>query len=148
MAVVACSFCGKSQHAVAVIVAGPRGAFICNECVDLGADIVAEHRERREAQAAAASRGADTPEARREWQAMRLMRLRQFATSEAAPAPPVVHPQRQTTCRLTAQCRGAFRESRWRPPLRVAVVSDDWSPSRLGRVVPYRLHRLGECRSV
>ena len=29
-----CSFCGKSQHKVVRLVAGP-GVYICNECVDL-----------------------------------------------------------------------------------------------------------------
>jgi hypothetical protein len=29
-----CSFCGKSQHDVRKLIAGP-GPFICNECVDL-----------------------------------------------------------------------------------------------------------------
>jgi hypothetical protein len=35
-----CSFCGKSNTAVKRLVAGP-GAFICNECVDLSAAIIA-----------------------------------------------------------------------------------------------------------
>ncbi len=30
-----CNFCGKSQHGVRKLIAGPGGAFICNECVDL-----------------------------------------------------------------------------------------------------------------
>jgi hypothetical protein len=36
-----CSFCGKSQHDVTKLVAGP-GVFICDECVDLCTDIVDE----------------------------------------------------------------------------------------------------------
>ena len=36
-----CSFCGKSQHEVKKLIAGP-AVFICNECVDLCADIVEE----------------------------------------------------------------------------------------------------------
>ena len=35
-----CSFCGKSQHEVRKLVAGPGRVFICNECVDLCHDIV------------------------------------------------------------------------------------------------------------
>jgi len=35
-----CSFCGKSQHSVAQLIAGP-SVFICNECIDLCVDIVA-----------------------------------------------------------------------------------------------------------
>lgn len=30
-----CSFCGKSQHQVEKLIAGPRGVFICNECIGL-----------------------------------------------------------------------------------------------------------------
>jgi hypothetical protein len=36
-----CSFCGKSQHEVAKLVAGP-SIFICNECTDLCYRIVHE----------------------------------------------------------------------------------------------------------
>jgi hypothetical protein len=34
-----CSFCGKSQHDVKKMVAGPR-VFICNECVQLCTDVI------------------------------------------------------------------------------------------------------------
>jgi hypothetical protein len=34
-----CSFCGKSQHEVRALVAGP-SVFICNECIALCAGIV------------------------------------------------------------------------------------------------------------
>jgi hypothetical protein len=36
-----CSFCGKSQHKVEKLIAGP-GCFICNECVKLCDDIIAD----------------------------------------------------------------------------------------------------------
>lgn len=36
-----CSFCGKSQHEVKKLIAGP-SVFICNECVDLCNDIITE----------------------------------------------------------------------------------------------------------
>jgi len=42
-----CSFCGKSQHEVRKLIAGP-SVFICDECTDICVDIVAE--EMREAQ--------------------------------------------------------------------------------------------------
>ena len=35
-----CSFCGKDDTQVATIVAGPDRAGICNECIDLCADII------------------------------------------------------------------------------------------------------------
>jgi ATP-dependent Clp protease ATP-binding subunit ClpX len=34
-----CSFCGKSQHRVKMLIAGP-GVFICNECVGLCGTII------------------------------------------------------------------------------------------------------------
>jgi len=39
--IASCSFCGKPNTAVRSLVAGP-GVFICNECVDLSAIIVAD----------------------------------------------------------------------------------------------------------
>lgn len=38
----ACSFCGKMQAQVTKIIAGPGGVYICNECVGLCNDILAE----------------------------------------------------------------------------------------------------------
>lgn len=35
-----CSFCGKSEHHVPKLIAGP-SVFICNECVDLCAEVIA-----------------------------------------------------------------------------------------------------------
>lgn len=39
-----CSFCGKSQNEVRKLIAGPT-VFICNECVDLCAEICTEQSE-------------------------------------------------------------------------------------------------------
>ena len=36
-----CSFCGKSQHQVEKLIAGPRGVFICNACVSLCDEVIA-----------------------------------------------------------------------------------------------------------
>lgn len=36
-----CSFCGKPQTRVEKLIAGPRGVFICNECVGLCDTIIA-----------------------------------------------------------------------------------------------------------
>lgn len=41
-----CSFCGKTQHQVLKLVAGP-GVFICDDCVDLAHRIVEEERAKR-----------------------------------------------------------------------------------------------------
>ncbi|MBF0107632.1 MAG: ATP-dependent Clp protease ATP-binding subunit ClpX [Magnetococcales bacterium] len=38
-----CSFCGKTQHEVRKLIAGP-SVFICNECVDLCQDIITEEK--------------------------------------------------------------------------------------------------------
>jgi ATP-dependent Clp protease ATP-binding subunit ClpX len=38
-----CSFCGKHQRQVNKLIAGP-GVYICNECVDLCVDIIAQER--------------------------------------------------------------------------------------------------------
>ena len=39
---VRCSFCNKSQAQVRKLIAGPEGAFICDECIELCADIIDE----------------------------------------------------------------------------------------------------------
>jgi hypothetical protein len=40
-AVITCSFCGKTQHEVKKLIAGP-GVYICDECVGLCDEIIAE----------------------------------------------------------------------------------------------------------
>ncbi|MBE5881591.1 MAG: ATP-dependent Clp protease ATP-binding subunit ClpX [Lachnospiraceae bacterium] len=40
-----CSFCNKSQEQVRKLIAGPTGVYICDECVDLCADIIEEEYE-------------------------------------------------------------------------------------------------------
>src|ERR1700744_6090629 len=42
-----CSFCGKSQNEVKKLIAGP-GVYICDECIELCNDIIAEERERED----------------------------------------------------------------------------------------------------
>lgn len=39
---VRCSFCGKPQDQVGRLIAGPNGAYICDECVDICAEIIDE----------------------------------------------------------------------------------------------------------
>ena len=53
-----CSFCGKSQHEVKKLIAGP-SVFICDECVDLCNDIIRE--EVQEAQGESTSDRLPTP---------------------------------------------------------------------------------------
>ena len=42
-----CSFCGKSQHEVRKLIAGP-SVFVCDECVDLCNDIIREEVQGKE----------------------------------------------------------------------------------------------------
>jgi ATP-dependent protease Clp ATPase subunit len=39
-----CDFCGKNQHSVEKMVTGPDGVAICNECVELSIEAIAETR--------------------------------------------------------------------------------------------------------
>lgn len=39
---VRCSFCGRSQDQVERLISGPNGAFICDECIDICAEILEE----------------------------------------------------------------------------------------------------------
>lgn len=43
-----CSFCGKTQDQVRKLIAGPNGAYICDECVDVCAEIIDEELENDE----------------------------------------------------------------------------------------------------
>lgn len=40
--VIRCSFCGKTQDQVRKLIAGPDGAYICDECIDVCAEIIEE----------------------------------------------------------------------------------------------------------
>ena len=44
-----CSFCGKSQHEVRKLIAGP-SVFVCDECVDLCNDIIREEIQDKESE--------------------------------------------------------------------------------------------------
>ena len=56
-----CSFCGKSQHEVRKLIAGPT-VFICDECVELCMDII---REENKTSMVKSREGVPTPLARR-----------------------------------------------------------------------------------
>ena len=43
-----CSFCGKSQAEVKKLIAGP-GVYICDECIELCNDIIAEEYDKDDA---------------------------------------------------------------------------------------------------
>ena len=44
---VCCSFCHRPQEQVQRIISGPEGVYICDECVDLCREILAEERDKR-----------------------------------------------------------------------------------------------------
>ena len=50
---VRCSFCNKTQDQVHKLIAGPSGVYICDECVDVCADIIEEEYEDMEDELAA-----------------------------------------------------------------------------------------------
>jgi len=52
-----CSFCGKSQHEVRKLIAGP-SVFICNECIELCTDII---REEEKSHGGTTRKGMPTP---------------------------------------------------------------------------------------
>lgn len=49
-----CSFCGKSQHEVRKLIAGP-SVFICDECVDLCNDIISEEVQESDSESSSGS---------------------------------------------------------------------------------------------
>ena len=55
-----CSFCGKSQHEVKKLIAGP-SVFICDECIDLCNDIIRDETASAELGAPAAADALPTP---------------------------------------------------------------------------------------
>ena len=46
-----CSFCGKTQDMVQKLIAGPNDVYICDECVEICSDIVADALEEADIQA-------------------------------------------------------------------------------------------------
>jgi ATP-dependent Clp protease ATP-binding subunit ClpX len=55
-----CSFCGKSQHEVRKLIAGP-SVFICDECIELCNDIIRDESAAEQGPAAAVKNGLPTP---------------------------------------------------------------------------------------
>jgi ATP-dependent Clp protease ATP-binding subunit ClpX len=60
-----CSFCGKSQHEVRKLIAGP-SVFICDECIDLCNDIIQEEAQADSSDKAGGGRSLPTPHEIRE----------------------------------------------------------------------------------
>lgn len=66
-----CSFCTKSQSEVGKLVAGP-GVFICNECIELCNQIIAQETEDGSGSSRPASRpeAADAPPPLKAWETL------------------------------------------------------------------------------
>lgn len=66
-----CSFCSKSQFDVLKLVAGP-GVYICNECVDLSSQIIAEERKAKGGRTtkAGSSRKSQDPPTIKAWEGL------------------------------------------------------------------------------
>lgn len=47
MPILHCSFCGKTEKQVQKLIAGPSGVYICDECVDICDEILAEEFEEK-----------------------------------------------------------------------------------------------------
>ena len=56
-----CSFCGKSQHEVKKLIAGP-SVFICDECIDLCNDIIRDELPDADISASTAKGDLPTPQ--------------------------------------------------------------------------------------
>jgi ATP-dependent protease Clp ATPase subunit len=63
--VIYCSFCGRSNDEVSVVIAG-EGAAICDECIDIATEIVIE--QRRKASAAIRDRRNAEAYERKAWE--------------------------------------------------------------------------------
>ncbi len=68
----ACSFCGKSQDQVRRLIAGPNGVYICDECVSLCNEIIAEGTHEAPSQRAEGTLSTGRQRATPRWR--RLMR--------------------------------------------------------------------------
>lgn len=66
-----CSFCNKNQAEVAKLIAGP-GVYICNECIDLCNQIIAEELDRKQAGASESTRssGSHDPRSIKAWEGL------------------------------------------------------------------------------
>lgn len=116
-----CSFCGKPQHEVAKLIAGPGGVFICDECTGLCEDIVADQAPETyvEAQHALAAKSTEElvvlkAKARssivRARQLLNTLRALEAEAGSSSLGAPIArgHPQRQVFLRQSPAERAAY----------------------------------------
>jgi len=111
-----CSFCGKTQHEVAKLIAGP-DVFICDECVELCGDIVTDQTPEKYIEAQQALAGKSTEDlillkAKAQAglvQTRHLVDLIRSVSSDAqADGPARPNPQRRFNLRMSPQERAAY----------------------------------------
>ena len=66
-----CSFCGKTQDQARKLIAGPNGAYICDECVEICAEIIEEEFDDEEA-------GKETEDAKESINLLKPIELKAF----------------------------------------------------------------------
>ncbi len=81
-----CSFCGKPQSQVRKLIAGPNGAYICDECVDICSEIIDEEfadsfAEEEGLPVGAHKRNEDTPDPARNINLLKPQELKTFLDS-------------------------------------------------------------------
>lgn len=116
-----CSFCGKSQHEVAKLIAGPGSVFICDECTGLCDDIVSDQAAETyiESQRALATKTTEELVVIKAKTRSRLARAQQLANAiraaagDAGPSAPDAeldrsNPQRRMILRKSPEERAAY----------------------------------------
>jgi ATP-dependent Clp protease ATP-binding subunit ClpX len=127
-----CSFCGKSQHEVRKLIAGP-SVFICDECVELCNDIIREELEEK-----AQSTRSSPAQAARDPRGPRPVRDRPARAKKTLAVAVYNHYKR-----IESRQRKSSTMSSWRSP------TSCWSarPARARRCWPRRWRACSTCRS-
>jgi hypothetical protein len=82
-----CSFCGKPQDMVHRIIAGPGSVYICNECIALCNEIIAEEEARLPPSVPPHKRSTTKHRTPRWWQRLHARRHRALPREYAGPRP-------------------------------------------------------------
>ena len=102
-----CSFCGKSQHEVRKLIAGP-SVFICDECIELCNDII---REETASDKGGKSAKSDLPTPREIRQILDQYVIGQNQAKKILSVAVYNHYKRLNTCRRTTRSSSPSRTS-------------------------------------